>query len=191
MDGKGFRGAAGRVWDAVAEAMANAITDIRQKVVEEPWFGRAVTPELVKEIDQGGGVHGTTAVTPKGGAHGRTEAGGGVHGRDGPDGGGVHGAPDKGPKPDSPHTGGNWDLPATGKQRLVLESYGYDTKDFTRGEASLLIESRGYGKSWYEPPPSVAEKLAERYAWGKDYLPTEKEAAAPGQDKEQGHDRDR
>ena len=43
------RGAAGSLGQAIAEEIAFAVNDIRQKVVEEPWFGRAVTPELVSE----------------------------------------------------------------------------------------------------------------------------------------------
>ena len=31
------------VFDELYTGLADAVTDIRQKVVEEPWFGRAVT----------------------------------------------------------------------------------------------------------------------------------------------------
>ena len=30
-------------WDELFRGFENAVTDIRQKVVEEPWFGREVT----------------------------------------------------------------------------------------------------------------------------------------------------
>ena len=33
--------------EALYEGLVSARDDIRQKVVEEPWFGRAVTPETV------------------------------------------------------------------------------------------------------------------------------------------------
>ncbi len=29
-------------FDGISEAIANAVKDVREKVVEEPWFGRAV-----------------------------------------------------------------------------------------------------------------------------------------------------
>lgn len=31
------------LWDELFEGFENAIADVRQTVVEEPWFGRAVT----------------------------------------------------------------------------------------------------------------------------------------------------
>ncbi len=34
-----------------SQGLAAALADIRQKVVEEPWFGRAVTPQLVRAVD--------------------------------------------------------------------------------------------------------------------------------------------
>lgn len=33
----------GRLWDEIAKGLGNAVADIREKVVEEPWFGRVVT----------------------------------------------------------------------------------------------------------------------------------------------------
>lgn len=35
----------------IGKEMAYAVDDIRQQVVERPWFERVVTPELVKEWD--------------------------------------------------------------------------------------------------------------------------------------------
>ena len=39
--------------DAVSEGIADAARDVRQKVVEEPWFGRQVTPEPVTPVSSG------------------------------------------------------------------------------------------------------------------------------------------
>jgi hypothetical protein len=42
--------AGGGLGQALADELAYAIQDIRQKVVEEPWFGRAVTPQMTTEL---------------------------------------------------------------------------------------------------------------------------------------------
>ena len=42
--------AGGGLGQAIADELAYAIQDIRQKVVEEPWFGRAVTPQMTTEL---------------------------------------------------------------------------------------------------------------------------------------------
>ncbi len=34
---------AGKLFEEFIAGFANAVTDVREKVVEEPWFGRAVT----------------------------------------------------------------------------------------------------------------------------------------------------
>ena len=39
--------------DWFAEAFGRAIADIRQKVVEEPWFGRAVTKQPLQSTAPG------------------------------------------------------------------------------------------------------------------------------------------
>jgi hypothetical protein len=81
------------------EELRYALADIRHKVVEEGWFGRAVTPHwspLKREHDHG--IHGTADAEPNGSIHGKASAepDGGVHGKpvSSPPGdfdGGVHG----------------------------------------------------------------------------------------------------
>lgn len=143
MDGKSFRQSAGKVWDAVAGPLADALTDIRQKVVEEGWFGRAVTPELVKEIDQPG-IHGkpATATKPPG---------------DAPE-SGVHGKTEPGPTPEVPR-----------RQPERSEVY--------REKIEALFDPAS------RPGQSFAEAVAERYSWGKEFWPMQKDIAhGRGQD---------
>lgn len=152
MDSKGFRQSAGKLWDAVAGPLADALTDIRQKVVEEGWFGRAVTPQLVKEIDQPG-IHGKpvadAAATPaslEGGVHGQPEAG----------------VSEKGPTPEG--------------QRQP-ERRPPERSDVYREKVEALFDPAN------RPGQSFAEAVAERYAWGKDFWPMQKDIAnAPGKD---------
>lgn len=40
--------------EALYDGLVSARDDIRQKVVEEPWFGRAVTPETVGVVQEAG-----------------------------------------------------------------------------------------------------------------------------------------
>lgn len=146
MDGKGLRDAAGKLWDAVAPSVADAVTDVRQKVIEEPWFGRAVTPELVKEIDQPSVD--TSRISPEASPPGD----GGVHGKAEPD----SGAPGReaAPKPGAgPPDGGPSSMPGRGQ--------------------------------------SFAEALADRYSWGKDFLPAAPEAGGHGKEQTQDHGIDR
>jgi hypothetical protein len=68
-------GAAGGFGKAIADEIAYAVNDIRQKVVEEPWFGRAVTPEVVSEVpalsfEEAAGLK---PLQPEGDALGRTQ----------------------------------------------------------------------------------------------------------------------
>jgi hypothetical protein len=41
------------LYNEIAKGIADAITDIREKVVEEPWFGRVVTEDRVTELNWG------------------------------------------------------------------------------------------------------------------------------------------
>jgi hypothetical protein len=41
------------LYDQFVKGLADAITDIREKVVEEPWFGRVVNEHKVTEVNWG------------------------------------------------------------------------------------------------------------------------------------------
>ena len=161
--------AAGKVWDSMSEGVAHAITDIRQKVVEEPWFGRAVTPELVKQVDQttvhgkmsdgveqtgkpAAGIHGDPAPKPNPGA---PEAG--VHGTSGPK-PTPGGAPNEASQPEKPSV-----------YREKVEG--------------LFDPQNRQGQSF-------AEAVAERYGWGKDFWPMQKDIAEHGRGEEKAPEQD-
>ena len=44
------------LWDEMTQGFADAVDDIRHKVVEEPWYGREVTGniELKEPVEEGG-----------------------------------------------------------------------------------------------------------------------------------------
>lgn len=85
---------------SIGKELAYAVTDIRQKVVEEGTYGRVVTPRpMPGQGKAAGGIHGKAVETDQaepGGIHG------GAAEKDAPEPGGVHGAPDK----DKPPGGG-------------------------------------------------------------------------------------
>jgi hypothetical protein len=145
--------AAGKMWDAVSESMSHAITDIRQKVVEEPWFGRAVTPELVKQVDH------TTV-------HGKTD--GGVHGVSDAPTAGVHGGTEPTPKPGAPEAPGQPETSSAYREKVE----------------GLFDPQNRQGQSF-------AEAVAERYGWGKDFWPMQKDIAEHGHAKDQTPEQDR
>jgi hypothetical protein len=41
------------LFEEITKGLADAITDIREKVVEEPWFGKVVTEQKVTELNFG------------------------------------------------------------------------------------------------------------------------------------------
>lgn len=86
---------------SIGKELAYAVTDIRQKVVEEATYGRVVTPRPMPGHGktEPGGIHGKAVETDQ------AEPGGiqgGAAEKDAPEPGGVHGAPEK----DKPPGGG-------------------------------------------------------------------------------------
>lgn len=60
-------------WHQLSQGLGDAIADIRQKVVEEPWFGRAVTdgdgtaPQLAQSQEMERGSFSFTSQVERGG----------------------------------------------------------------------------------------------------------------------------
>lgn len=86
---------------SIGKELAYAVTDIRQKVVEEATYGRVVTPRPMPGHGKAepGSIHGK-AVEPDQAEPGGIQ--GGAAEKDAPEPGGVHGAPEK----DKPPGGG-------------------------------------------------------------------------------------
>lgn len=147
---------------SIVNELKFAIADIRHKVVEEGWFGRAVTPrwyEPAMPSSADGGIHGPNQTdTPN--------AGGGIHGKAAeasapepaaPDrDGGVHGAPERTQAPE---------MAATGVAPPEHE------------RSPSPAEETGLGMSYAELEAS----------WMQDNSP---DHAAPGRDRERAHEPD-
>ena len=113
------------------QELSYAVADIRHKVVEEGWFGRAVTPHWSPlKLEKEDGIHGKSddRGEPSGSIHGKAspEPDGGVHGKaasapadlDG----GVHGKPSIRPEPWMQETGG-FEALGEGHKRSAERSY--------------------------------------------------------------------
>ncbi|UEM25418.1 hypothetical protein JL100_036485 (plasmid) [Skermanella mucosa] len=111
---------------SIGKELAYAVTDIRQKVVEEATYGRVVTPRPMPGQGKAepGGIHGKAVETDQ------AEPGGiqgGAAEKDAPEPGGVHGAPDKDKPPGGGiHGAAELEKPSTFRDRC--KQLGHDMK---------------------------------------------------------------